>query len=71
MDASKDSNSVSGNTSPKVTQLNINFPNLEEWKDAIFAKIVLKCGDRRYWEDWAKDVATIGRGSYFPHQGHY
>ncbi|WP_199328896.1 type ISP restriction/modification enzyme [Microcystis flos-aquae] len=59
---SKDSNSVSGNTSPKVTQLNINFPNLEEWKDAIFAKIVLKCGDRRYWEDWAKDVATIAEG---------
>ena len=59
---SKDSDSVSGNTSPKVTQLNINFPNLEEWKDAIFAKIVLKCGDRRYWEDWAKDVATIAEG---------
>ena len=59
---SKDSDSVSGNTSPKVTQLNINFPNLEEWKDAIFAKIVLKCGDRRYWEDWAKDVARIAEG---------
>jgi predicted helicase len=35
------------------------FPHLEEWKDAIFAKIVLKCGDRRYWESWAKDVAAI------------
>ena len=26
---------------------------------AIFAKIVEKCGDRRYWESWAKDVAYI------------
>ena len=25
----------------------------------IFAKIVEKCGDRRYWESWAKDVADI------------
>ena len=27
--------------------------------DAIFAKIVERCGDRRYWESWAKDVADI------------
>ena len=26
---------------------------------AIFAKIVEKCGDRKYWEAWAKDVADI------------
>ena len=26
---------------------------------AIFAKIVEKCGDRKYWETWAKDVADI------------
>jgi len=30
-----------------------------EWRDAIFAKIVDKVGSRRYWEDWAKDVADI------------
>ena len=27
--------------------------------DAIYAKIVEKCGDRKYWESWAKDVADI------------
>ena len=27
--------------------------------EAIFAKIVEKCGDRKYWESWAKDVADI------------
>ena len=30
-----------------------------EWRDVIFAKIVDKVGSRRYWEDWAKDVADI------------
>ena len=25
----------------------------------IYAKIVERCGDRRYWESWAKDVADI------------
>jgi len=49
------------NSKPRVreTQTTFHFPHLEEWKDAIYAKIVLKCGDRRYWESWAKDVATI------------
>jgi predicted helicase len=42
-----------------VLQLALNFPHLEDWRDAIYAKIVLKCGDRRYWESWAKDVAQI------------
>lgn len=26
---------------------------------AIYARIVEKCGDRKYWESWAKDVADI------------
>jgi predicted helicase len=42
-------------------QTTFHFPHLEEWKDAIFARIVLKCGSRRYWEDWAKDVAKIAQ----------
>ena len=32
---------------------------LDEWRDAIYAKIVTKVGTRRYWEDWAKDIADI------------
>jgi predicted helicase len=43
----------------KLTQYRLDFPNLDQWRDAIFAKLVLKCGDRRYWESWAKDVAKI------------
>src|SRR5579875_1571903 len=32
---------------------------LDEWREAIYAKIVAKVGTRRYWEDWAKDIAAI------------
>jgi predicted helicase len=32
---------------------------LDEWRDAIYAKVVTKVGTRRYWEDWAKDIADI------------
>jgi predicted helicase len=33
--------------------------NADEWRNALYAKIVLKCGSRRYWETWAKDIADI------------
>lgn len=42
-----------------MTQLPLNLPEIEKWRDAIYAKIVLKCGSRPYWEDWAKDVAKF------------
>ena len=35
------------------------FPPLDLPPGAIYAKIVEKCGDRKYWEMWAKDVADI------------
>lgn len=34
---------------------------LEDWKDAILAKIVQKVGERTYWENWAKDVSEIAK----------
>lgn len=30
-----------------------------EWKDAVYSRIVKKVGDRLYWDDWSKDIATI------------
>lgn len=59
------SGDTDGNGSCEDTQpiqLEFDFPELNEWRDAIYAKIVQKCGDRRYWEDWAKDVAKIAEG---------
>ena len=35
------------------------FPALDFPPGAIYARIVEKCGDRKYWESWAKDVAAI------------
>ena len=39
--------------------LDLPFPPLDLPPGAIYAKIVDKCGDRKYWETWAKDVAAI------------
>ena len=33
--------------------------SLEQWQEALYAKLVDKVGDRTYWEDWADDVAGI------------
>jgi predicted helicase len=54
----QEGNSTGKKSEHSYQQLQLNFP-IEEWRNAIYAKIVVKCGDRRYWEDWAKDVAKI------------
>ena len=41
------------------TDLQISMGNFEELQNAIYARLVQKVGDRRYWEDWAKSVADI------------
>lgn len=41
------------------TQGSLALTWLGEWREAIYAKIVAKVGSRRYWEDWAKDIADI------------
>lgn len=37
----------------------LDFPEFDKWRDAILAKIVDKVGERRYWENWARDVVGI------------
>ncbi len=39
-------------------QLLMEFP-ADEFRDAMYARIVAKVGERRYWETWAKDIADI------------
>ncbi|WP_139006429.1 DEAD/DEAH box helicase [Arthrobacter crystallopoietes] len=36
-----------------------HMANADAWRNAIYARMVRKVGDRRYWEDWAKDVKDI------------
>ena len=39
-------------------QLLMEFP-ADAFRDAMYARIVAKVGERRYWETWAKDIAGI------------
>jgi len=36
-----------------------DLDSLGQWKEAIYARLVQKVGSRRYWEQWAGDVARI------------
>ncbi|MGA5700793.1 DEAD/DEAH box helicase [Peterkaempfera bronchialis] len=33
--------------------------SVADWREAIYARIVDKVGERHYWEDWAKNIAQI------------
>jgi len=39
-------------------QLEIRFGEI---RDGIYAKLVEKCGDRLYWENWAKEVGEVAK----------
>lgn len=41
-------------------QLVLPYP-VDGFRDAMYARIVQKVGERRYWETWAADVATIAQ----------
>lgn len=58
-DRDEDSQSNASETTKKFNeQLQFQF---EELQNAVYAKMVLKVGDRVYWEKWAKDVAIIAQ----------
>jgi predicted helicase len=46
----------SGQQSQLGVQIRMEF---EQLQSAVFAKLVQKVGDKRYWEQWAKSVAEI------------
>ena len=52
-----DSGDTSGNDKLK-NQLALQF---EQLQSVVYAKLVKKVGDRMYWEQWAKDVASIAQ----------
>jgi predicted helicase len=54
----KNSDGFSGD--PKNDQIGQQIAmQFEQLQDVVFARMVQKVGDRRYWEQWAKDVAII------------
>ena len=68
LDLNKKSDKISVNVigKPEVVRggegetLKIPFPP-ESWRDAIYVRIVQKCGDREYWSKWAQDMAKIAQ----------
>lgn len=41
-------------------QAELDFTPLgAEWTDAIYARLVRRCGERDYWENWASGVAEV------------
>ena len=54
--AADDSDSSS---TPAHQQAAFDLGALSKWREAIYACLVQKVGSRRYWEQWANDVANI------------
>ena len=56
-DAPTDPGITTTETEPTPTQLLL--PDLVAWRDALYARIVERVGDRRYMEHWAEDIGRI------------
>ncbi len=56
----KGSRSIGAGTDTPVEQKEIDF-HVGEIEKAIVAKVVQKCGNRLYWDEWATDIARIAQ----------
>jgi predicted helicase len=56
----KDGKPISTNVDDEYASLSQQMTlQFEELQSVVFARMVQKVGERRYWEQWAKDVAQI------------
>ena len=58
--AQGDEEGVRGDADARVTQALLDL-DMGDLRTAIFAQIVKRCGERRYWEKWADSVTDIAR----------
>ncbi len=59
-----------GSVDGVVTQVPLDFTPLgDEWRTAVYAKIVQKVGEREYWENWATSVADVAAAQTLRIQG--
>ncbi|WP_342662984.1 DEAD/DEAH box helicase [Glaciibacter superstes] len=57
-----DGESQGGADGPDAVAVPMDWSTIgADWREAIYAKIVDKVGERDYWENWARDVADIAR----------
>lgn len=45
----------------KARPVQLPLPQIQELQNAIYARMVQKVGNKRYWEQWAADVAQIAQ----------
>lgn len=58
---SGDAESADGASAHEATR-QLTLPlNLAEFREAVYARIVKKVGERKYWEKWAADIADIAQ----------
>lgn len=58
-DGDGDGKSSSGDG--KGSPIQLPLPQIQELQNAIYARMVQKVGNKRYWEQWAADVAQIAQ----------
>lgn len=56
-----DSDDDTRSSTPEETQLSLPLPEIDQLQNAIYAKMVQKVGNKRYWVQWAQDVAQIAQ----------
>ena len=58
--AAKNGTSIGEAATPVPTQQDVDY-HVGEIERAIMAKVVKKCGNRLYWDEWAGDIARIAQ----------
>ena len=51
---------LAAHSGPKDVQRRMHF-DVGELERALYARLVKKCGNRSYWEEWANDIAKIAQ----------
>lgn len=52
---------IEGGEGKQPVQMSLNLDEMANLEQAFYGRIVKKVGDRRYLEDWSKDVADIAK----------
>ncbi|ATG53134.1 damage-inducible protein [Brachybacterium vulturis] len=54
-----DESGTESSTKPSQGSLDLKLSQMDELRNAIYARMVKKVGSRTYWDQWAKDIAAI------------
>ena len=60
-DGDGDGDGKSSSGDGKGSPIQLPLPQIQELQNAIYARMVQKVGNKRYWEQWAADVAQIAQ----------